>query len=114
MADLSKFTDKLGLQKIINDMKAIISPAVIPEASKDDSVGYCLSELSKTGRELADHHAKQADLIAKLSNLLENLHRELKNNKQKSVAVVATVAAASTAAVAPKEVPTETAVEKEE
>lgn len=98
MADLSKFTDKLGLQKIINDMKSIISPAVIPEANKDDPIGYCLSELSKVGRELADHHAKQADIIAKFSNLLESLHREL-SSRQKSDASKDTISPPTEAAV---------------
>ena len=107
MADLSKFTDKLGLQKIINDMKSIISPAVIPEANKDDPVGYCLSELSKSGRALADHHAKQADIIANFSNLLENLHREL-NSKQHVAAAAATTAVAKD--IAPSA--TESATEK--
>jgi hypothetical protein len=119
MADLSKFTDKLGLQKIIDDVKSIISPIVIPEANKDDPVGYCLFELSKAGRELADHHAKQADIIAKFSNLLESLHRELNGKKNvDAVAITTATTDTDTAAVSdvPKDaapVPTEAAVEKE-
>ncbi len=100
MADLSKIGDKLGLQKIINDMKSIISPVVIPEANKDNPRGYYLSELSKASNELAEHHLKQADIIARISNLLGSLHQEITGAKKDVVAETVRDAAVSSDDVA--------------
>ncbi len=87
MSDLSKFTDKLGLQKIINDVKSMIAPAKIPDANKDDPVGFCLAELVKFTQELADGNNKQADVITKISSTLGALHQELnQGNKPTAVA----------------------------
>ena len=80
MTDLSKITDKFDLQKIIGDVKAMISPVAIPEANKNDPVGYCLSELSKFTKDLAESHSKQADTIAKMSTMLGTLHQEITNS----------------------------------
>jgi hypothetical protein len=80
MADMSKITDKFDLQKIIGDVKAMISPIAIPEANKNDPVGYCLSELSKLTKDLAESHSKQADTIAKMSTMLGTLHQEITNS----------------------------------
>lgn len=77
MADLSKITDKFDLNKIINDVKSIITPPAIPTASKDDPVGYYLSELNKMVKDLADNNTKQADVIAKVSATLGSLHQEV-------------------------------------
>ncbi|EKE00628.1 MAG: hypothetical protein ACD_21C00308G0011 [uncultured bacterium] len=88
MDDLSKIAGKFDLQKIIGDVKSMISPVVIPEASKDDPVAYCLSELSKFAKDLAEGHAKQADTIAKISNMLGTLHQEIAKRKG-AVGVVA-------------------------
>lgn len=82
MADLSKITGKFDLQKIISDVKSMISPVAIPEANKDDPVGYCLSELDKLVKDLADNHTKQADAIAKVSTMLGTLYQEVTNSRQ--------------------------------
>lgn len=81
MTDLSKITNKFDLQKIIGDVKSMISPVVIPEANKSDPVGYCLSELSKLTKDLAESHSKQADTIAKISTMLGTLHQEITNSR---------------------------------
>ena len=80
MTDLPKF----DLQKIIGDVKSMIGPIVIPEANKDDPVGYCLSELSKLAKDLAESHSKQADTIAKISTMLGTLHLEITNASKAS------------------------------
>jgi hypothetical protein len=77
MADLSKITGKFDLNKIINDVKSIITPSPIPEANKDDPVGYYLSELNKLIENLAENNTKQADNIAKASSILGTLQQEL-------------------------------------
>ena len=82
MADLSKITGKFDLQKIINDVKSMISPVPIPEANKSDPVAYYLSELNKLAKDLAEVHTKQADLIAKVSNVLGNLYQEIMNARK--------------------------------
>lgn len=77
MPDLSKITSKFDLNKIISDVKSIITPAAIPEANKSDPLGYCLSELNKLIKELADNNTKQADGIAKVNAMLGTLNQEL-------------------------------------
>ena len=77
MADLSKITNKFDLQKIIGDVKSMISPEKIPEANKDDPVAYCLAEISKGLKDLAELHAQQADTIAKINTMLGTLHQEI-------------------------------------
>ena len=77
MTDLSKITGKFDLQKIIDDVKSVITPPPIPEASKDDPIGYRLSELNKLAKELAETHTKQADSIAKLNVELGELYKEI-------------------------------------
>jgi len=81
MADLSKLTGKFDLNKIISDVKSIITPPPIPEANKDDPVGYCLSELNKLIKELAENNTKQADSIAKVSTMLGSLYQEIAKAK---------------------------------
>jgi len=81
MADMSKITNKFDLQKIIGDVKSMISPVAIPASNKDDPVGYCLSELSKLTQDLAESHSKQADTIAKINSMLGTLHQEITNSR---------------------------------
>jgi hypothetical protein len=83
MTDLSKATNKFDLQKFIGNVKSMLGPVVIPEANKDDPVGYCLSELSKLAKDLAESHSKQADTIAKISSMLGTLHQEITNAHNK-------------------------------
>jgi hypothetical protein len=92
MADMSKTANKFDLQKIIGDVKAMISPVVIPEANKNDPVGYCLSELSKLTKDLAESHSKQADTIAKISTMLGTLHQEITNSRKVPDSVAASPA----------------------
>jgi hypothetical protein len=73
MTDLLKTASKFDLQKLIGDVKSMLSPVVIPEANKDNPIGYCLSELSKLAKDLAENHAKQADAIAKITTILGTL-----------------------------------------
>lgn len=68
---------KFDIQKIIDDVKSIVTPAPIPEANKDDPVGYHLSELGKLTKELAENHTKQADTLAKVNAILGELYQEL-------------------------------------
>ena len=82
MADLSKITNKFDLQKIIGDVKSMISPVTIPASNKNDPVGYCLSELSKLTKDLAESHSKQADTIAKINSMLGTLHQEITNSRK--------------------------------
>ena len=105
MADLSKITGKFDLQKIINDVKSMISPVPIPEANKSDPVAYYLSELNKLAKDLAEVHTKQADLIAKVSSVLGNLYQETMNARkgQAATSVPVTPPAAADAATATKE-----------
>lgn len=77
MTELAKVAGKFDLQKIIGDVKSMISPVTIPEANKDDPVAYCLSELSKFTKDLAEANSKQADAIAKISTMLGTLHQEV-------------------------------------
>jgi hypothetical protein len=77
MSDLSKITGKFDLQKIIGDVKSMVSPIAIPEADKSNPIAYCLSEISKLTKELADNHSKQADTISKISSMLGTLHQEV-------------------------------------
>ncbi|MEI8055078.1 MAG: hypothetical protein WCH10_03650 [bacterium] len=77
MTDSSKTASKFDLQKFIGDVKSMLGPVAIPEASKDDPLGYCLSELSKLVKDMADSHSKQADTIAKISSMLGTLHQEV-------------------------------------
>jgi len=72
---------KFDLQKIINDVKSMITPVPIPEANKDDPVAYYLSELNKLTKELAEAHTKQADIIAKVSPVLGNLYQEVMKSR---------------------------------
>lgn len=88
MTDLSKMVGKFGLQKIIDEVKAVIAPAPIPEAAQGDPVGYCLAELSKLGQEIADNHTKQADVLARFSAMLGNLHQELNKSRVTPTATV--------------------------
>lgn len=82
MAGEPKVSGKFDFQKIIGDVKAMISPAAIPEASKDDPAGYHLSELSKLVKDLAEGHTKQADTIAKISATLGELYQEISKLKK--------------------------------
>lgn len=77
MAEQPK-SSKFDFQKIINDVKSIISPAPIPEANKDDPVGYHLSEMNKMLKELAEYHTKQADIMSKISATLGALYQAVK------------------------------------
>ena len=81
MTDLSKITNKFDLQKIIGDVKSMISPEKIPEANKDDPVAYCLAEISKCLKDLAELHAQQADTIAKINTILGTLHQEITKSR---------------------------------
>jgi len=58
----------------------------IPEANKNDPIEYCMSELSKLTKDLAESHSKQADTIAKISTTLGTLHREITNSRSSSKA----------------------------
>lgn len=82
MADLSKITGKFDLQKIINDVKSMISPEPIPEANKNDPIAYYLSGLNKLVKELAENHTKEADIIAKVSSTLGSLYQEVMNGRK--------------------------------
>ena len=70
MSDAPKTPKKFDLQKIVSDVKAMITPAAIPEASKDDPIGYHFSELNKVTHELGEISTKLADTIAKLNNII--------------------------------------------
>jgi len=82
MADLSKITGKFDFQKIVNDVKSMISPAPIPEANKNDPIAYHMSELNKHTKSLAENHANQADIIAKISNVLDALYQETMKSRK--------------------------------
>ncbi len=107
MADLPKITDKFDFQKIINDLKSMIGPVVIPEANKDDPIAYCLSELSKLAKDLAESHSKQADTIAKISTMLGTLHQEIVKIHKGSGAAESKVAGEAKAADVPAPPPAE-------
>lgn len=77
MADQPK-SSKFDFQKIISDVKSMISPIQIPEANKSDPVGYYLSEINKMLKDLAEHQTKQADIISKISATVGELYQELK------------------------------------
>jgi len=72
---------KLNLKGIMDNVKAMIGQTPIPEASKDDPIGYLLSELSKTIKTLAELHAQEADAIAKIDTTLGALYQTLAQNK---------------------------------
>ena len=80
---------KFDIQKIIDDVKSIVTPAPIPEANKDDPAGYHLSELGKLVKELADNQNKQADTLAKVNAILGELYQELAAKGAKAPAVPA-------------------------
>ena len=91
MVDIPK-VGKFDFQKIISDVKSMISPVQIPEASKDDPAGYCISELSKIVKELADASTAQANAIAKLTSTLGALSQAMNNVSKVEVAPVAPTA----------------------
>lgn len=84
---MASMSNKFDLQKIISNVKSMIGPVEIPEANKNDPVAYCLSELSKLTKDLADNHTKQADTIAKISTMLGTLHLEITNSRAPTPAV---------------------------
>lgn len=73
----SKPTSMFDLQKIINDVKSMISPASIPAANKNDPIGYRLSELSKHTKDLVENHTKQSDLIARINDSMGALYQAI-------------------------------------
>lgn len=73
---------KFDIGEIVNNVKAFISPVSIPEDSQSNPISYLLGELSKTTKELADLCTKQADAIAKITNMLGALHQEVAANKK--------------------------------
>ena len=81
MSDLSKIAGKFDLQKIIGEVKSVLGSGsvTIPDANKDDPLGYCLSELGKLAKDLADSYSKQADTVSKISSMLGTLHQEVTN-----------------------------------
>ena len=79
MTDLPKIS---GLQKVISDVKAMISSTLVPEANKDDPLGYYVFELSKLVKELTDNHTKQGDIVANMNNMLGNLSQALISAKK--------------------------------
>lgn len=102
MNDIVKNASKFDLQKIIEDVKAMVSPVAIPEANKNDPIAYHLSELNKIAKELAEIHAKQADFIAKMSDNLGALYQATASSQKGQVA------SAETAAVPAPEVTADT------
>lgn len=73
---------KLNLKGIMDNVKAMIGQNPIPEAAKDDPIGYRLSELSKSVKSLADLHTQEADEIAKLNTMLGELYQNLAQTKK--------------------------------
>ena len=68
---------KLNLKGIMENVKAMIGQTPIPEAAKDNPVGYNLAELSKAIKTLAELHSQSADAIAKIDTTLGNLYQNL-------------------------------------
>ncbi|MCL5260284.1 MAG: hypothetical protein M1561_01170 [Gammaproteobacteria bacterium] len=77
MPDVSKIKGKFDLQEIIKNVKSILGPAPIPEAAKDDPIGFCLTEIGRSLQQIAVLSTKQADEIAKINNLLGTLSQTL-------------------------------------
>lgn len=62
--------------KIVENVKSMISTTSIPETSKDDPVGYRLSELSKIVKAIIEAHQSLGTEIAKLETMLGSLYQE--------------------------------------
>lgn len=72
-----KKASKFDLQAIMDNVKSLISPINIPEASKDQPIAFLLAEMNNAIKEAADLHSKQADAYAKLNGLVGELHTRL-------------------------------------
>ena len=85
MAELSKITDKLGWQKIVNEVRSMIAPTlVVPEANRDDPMGYCLAELVKLNQEAVELHAKQSEVLARINSAMGALLQAYSGSKPKA------------------------------
>ncbi len=76
MVDTSKF----NLQKLISDVKSLINSVPIPEASKDDPVGYYLGEIGKAVQNITELQNQQMDMLTKLMETVGNLASILKQD----------------------------------
>lgn len=83
MTDTSK-GGKFDFQKIISDVKSMITPTPIPEANKDDPIPYLLSELGKQGEELAKMQQKQSDVMAKMNDTIGSLYSQIMASRGES------------------------------
>jgi hypothetical protein len=68
---------KFDIKEFVNNVKSMVSPVTIPDASQDNPVGYLLSEISKSLKEVAELNVKQADIIAKITNMLGAMHQSI-------------------------------------
>jgi hypothetical protein len=98
-SDLSKITDKLGLQKIVNDIKSLVSPATIPITGKDDPITNYLSEINKLGKELADNNAIQLGIVAKINSAINGLYQQINLNQTAANTTTANTSAEPTSQV---------------
>ena len=80
--DLSKLTEKLDMQTIIDNVKSVINPgSVIPDEGDGDPVVTAFVELHKSMKNIAETQAQQAQEISKLNNMLAALYNKLKDDK---------------------------------
>ena len=80
--DLSKLADitkKIDLKGIMGNVKSIIGMGVpvIPESSKDNPVGFRLSNLTQMLKALEESNGLQAQIIRKLGAELGALYKDL-------------------------------------
>jgi hypothetical protein len=95
ITDISKLTDKLDLQKIVKSVKSMVAPGVVvPESAKDDPMGYKMLEISKEVKNLVDLHAKMAEGLAKVNNMVGSLYQDVAALKAAATAVPAPAPAA--------------------
>lgn len=78
LSDLTKFTKKLNINKVVGNVKSIISPTGdTPDADEDDELGQQLAELSLLVQEMLDVHEQQSSRMEQVNKLFNEVFKDI-------------------------------------
>ena len=82
--DLSKLTEKLDIQGLVNKAKSMISPGseILDDAEGGDPVAIRLAALLALIHHISEVHAQQGKEIAKLNDTINALYHDLKPKEE--------------------------------
>ena len=81
LPDLNKLAEKLEFEKIVNNVKSVISPgSVIPKDAEGDPVAAKFIELHQLAEKVAKTQAEQTKQISIINNIIGALYKKLQED----------------------------------